>query len=234
MKLRVKTKQLLDKLAIDFGLRNPGSKNRHDWVVSGLHDQSHHDNNRRFQIDFLQSQGLSPEHELLEIGCGTLRGGVPIIEYLNKGNYYGIDVRKGVLTEARKELADHNLENKNPHIMLLELAKEQLQISVDVIWSFQVLLHMDESKLKEAFKFAAKCLAKEGSFYATVFLGDFEEQEWQGFPVISRTLEVYETEARNVGLEMEPIGTLESLRYIEYVTQEKSAATTMLRITHKA
>ncbi len=59
---------------------------------------------RRFQIDFLKKQGLKPEHYLLDIGCGTLRGGIPIIDYLDKGHYYGIEVRDFVLDEGRKEL----------------------------------------------------------------------------------------------------------------------------------
>jgi len=35
---------------------------------------------RDFQIGFLKNFGLKPDNVLLDLGCGTLRGGIPIIE----------------------------------------------------------------------------------------------------------------------------------------------------------
>ena len=42
---------------------------------------------QQFQIDFLTEQGLSKSDLLLDIGCGTLRGGIPMISFLDAGNY---------------------------------------------------------------------------------------------------------------------------------------------------
>jgi cyclopropane fatty-acyl-phospholipid synthase-like methyltransferase len=39
---------------------------------------------RAFQIHFLQSVGLTSDQYLLDLGCGTLRGGIPIIKYLER------------------------------------------------------------------------------------------------------------------------------------------------------
>ena len=64
---------------------------------------------RDFQISFLREHGLEPGHFLLDIGCGTLRGGIPIIEYLDAGSYVGIDVRSEAIEEARRELREHRL-----------------------------------------------------------------------------------------------------------------------------
>jgi len=44
---------------------------------------------RRFQIDFFRRQGLRPDQTLFDLGCGTLRGGIPIIDYLEPGFYTG-------------------------------------------------------------------------------------------------------------------------------------------------
>lgn len=41
------------------------------------------------QFRFLVDQGLRPEHVLLDIACGSLRGGVRFVPYLNPGNYLG-------------------------------------------------------------------------------------------------------------------------------------------------
>ena len=57
---------------------------------------------RDFQINFLKNAGLEPQHYLLDIGCGTLRGGIPLIDYLNVGNYTGIERRRKVLEEGGK------------------------------------------------------------------------------------------------------------------------------------
>jgi hypothetical protein len=43
------------------------------------------------QFDFLVARGLSPQHTLLDIGCGALRGGIHFIRYLDRGRYLGID-----------------------------------------------------------------------------------------------------------------------------------------------
>ena len=55
-----------------------------------------------FQIKFLKENGLLPIHKFIDIGCGTLRGGIPLIQYLNIANYYGIDVRELALDEGKK------------------------------------------------------------------------------------------------------------------------------------
>src|SRR5215475_8544809 len=67
---------------------------------------------RDFQIFFLKQMGLQPAHYLLDIGCGTLRGGIPLIDYLDPGHYFGVEVRPLVLEEAAKELGEAGLEHK--------------------------------------------------------------------------------------------------------------------------
>ena len=52
---------------------------------------------RRFQMTFFRERGLVPSSRLLEIGCGPLTAGIPIIEYLEPGNYVGVDIRSSVL-----------------------------------------------------------------------------------------------------------------------------------------
>jgi len=44
-----------------------------------------------FQLYFLQKMGLLPDHDFLDIGCGPIRAGEYIIDYLNQNKYTGID-----------------------------------------------------------------------------------------------------------------------------------------------
>ena len=74
---------------------------------------------RDFQISFLLQQGLKKDQEFIDIGCGTLRGGIPIIDYLDAGKYTGIDSRVEVIDEGKKELKEVELEYKNPDLMTI-------------------------------------------------------------------------------------------------------------------
>lgn len=69
------------------------------WGVSG-----------EAQLQLLKDEGLKPEHHLLEVGCGSLNAGIPLIEYLDVNRYAGIEP-KWELIEATKHLVN---ENKNP------------------------------------------------------------------------------------------------------------------------
>ena len=48
----------------------------------------------RLQFKFLLRQGLAPSDCFLDIACGSLRGGVHFIDYLNPGNYLGIEKQR--------------------------------------------------------------------------------------------------------------------------------------------
>jgi len=49
------------------------------------------------QLDFLVSQGLRPDHVLLDVGAGAFRAGRHFIDYLDPGHYYGIDINPSLL-----------------------------------------------------------------------------------------------------------------------------------------
>lgn len=43
------------------------------------------------QFRFLVERGLAPSDTLIDVACGSLRGGVRFIRYLEPGHYLGID-----------------------------------------------------------------------------------------------------------------------------------------------
>ena len=109
---------------------------------------------RDFQIEFLKKVGLSSGHYLLDLGCGTLRGGTPIISYLQVGHYFGVDVRAEVLIEADKELREEGLLDKKPMLMYAsDLSTLFIDQKFDFIWAFSVLIHMTDSVLSDALSF---------------------------------------------------------------------------------
>jgi|1186.fasta_scaffold194247_2 SAM-dependent methyltransferase len=168
---------------------------------------------REFQIDFLRQAGLRPDQTLLDVGCATLRGGIPLIDYLDEGGYTGIEPREHVLEEARRELAAHDLQDKHPTLLVSgDLADMNLGRRFDVIWAFSVLIHMADDVLDSAMGFASRHLEADGIFYATVNMGERWDSpgDWQGFPNVRRPLEFYRDAAARHGLDVEDLGTLES------------------------
>jgi SAM-dependent methyltransferase len=185
---------------------------------------------RRFQFEFLTSNGLRPEHRLLDIGCGTLRGGIPLIEYLNAGNYTGVEVRATVLEEARKELAESGLDHKDP---VLIHAEDPAQIEsgepFDLVWAFMVLIHMPDEVVDGYLRLVSQRMAESGEFYGNVALGERAEGRWQGFPVVFRPHDFYQRAAAAHGLRMNEVGALGSLGP---TVTSYGRDTMMLRFTH--
>ena len=73
---------------------------------------------RNFQYNFLIQRGLMKGHQFLDIGCGPLRGGYPIIKYLNQGCYTGIDIRPKAINIAKKMIKRGKLCHKQPRLMV--------------------------------------------------------------------------------------------------------------------
>jgi len=170
---------------------------------------------RAFQIDFLQSRGLAKQHQVLDLGCGTLRGGLPLITYLSAGNYTGIDVRAEIIEEALRELEEAGLEERYPRISHVEsLADLDLRASFDFVWAFSVLMHLEDDELEIALAFAAHHLRAKGAFYANVHLGDGRLGTWSGFPVLARPLDWYRARAHEVGLAADSLGRLCELGHV--------------------
>jgi SAM-dependent methyltransferase len=166
---------------------------------------------RQFQFDFLTNKGLTKSHFLLDFGCGTLRGGMPLIEYLDIGHYYGVDVRPEVLEEANRELEEARLVQKKPTLMLSSDSAHLPKGKFDYVWAFSVLIHMDDNNLRRAMSLVKNCLMPQGFFFANVNIGNGPEQRWQGFPVVQRPLEFYKTVAAENAMTAADIGTLSFL-----------------------
>jgi cyclopropane fatty-acyl-phospholipid synthase-like methyltransferase len=185
---------------------------------------------RDFQIGFLKGVGLKADSVLLDLGCGTLRGGIPIIEYLATGNYYGIESRDYVLSEGRKELQEAGLEQKRPVLLATDdLEAVCLEQQFDFIWAFSVLIHMDDENLDHALKLVSKHLKEGGRFFANVNIGDRQEGRWQGFPVVWRTYDFYTAACSKHDLDIFDLGPLSDLGHVG--STEANSSMRMLRIT---
>lgn len=100
-----------DKAAVEAEVR----AGKHRELVGGLWEEV-----GQLQLDFLVSRGLKPHHRLLDIGCGSLRGGTKIINYLDAGHYAGSDLHESLLAAGYDiELAREGLTHKLPRSNLV-------------------------------------------------------------------------------------------------------------------
>jgi len=162
---------------------------------------------RQYQIDFLLRHGLQPHHTYLDIGCGPLRGGIPVIDYLDAGNYTGVDAWADSLEEARAELAEAGLQDKAPELIEMDVTKGlDLGRKFDVIMAFSVLHHIPDDGIDGFVAFVRRHLADGGVCYCTALLDEGRRgwilADWFHYPMCDRLFEDYQAAFEKGGLSL--------------------------------
>jgi cyclopropane fatty-acyl-phospholipid synthase-like methyltransferase len=125
------------------------------------------------QLAFLRKHGLRPGHRLLDIGCGSLRGGVKLIPYLEPGNYWGMDHNAALLDAGWElELGPLGLQDRLPRHQLAALSDfefDQLGATFDVAIAQSVFTHFSLNRIRRCLAKLAAVMEPGGHFFATFF-----------------------------------------------------------------
>lgn len=122
------------------------------------------------QLKFMKEQGLQPNHELLDVGCGSLRGGIYFIEYLNQEKYSGLDINPSLIKAGHVELSKGKLLNKNPQLKINDSFNFTLfNKTFDYAIAQSVFTHLPVNVIQRCLINIEKVLNPGGKFFATFF-----------------------------------------------------------------
>jgi len=132
-----------------------GSKTRESWLKIG-----------QLQFDYLLGHGLKPGMQMLEIGCGNLRAGRLFIDYLDAGNYHGIDISPEILLAAQDTIAEFGLQRKLPHLTLVRDMRFAFLPAgqFDVVHAHSVFSHSPVEVIDECLASIGRVMAAGGFF----------------------------------------------------------------------
>lgn len=137
----------------------------------------------RKQFEFLVAEGLRPNHELLDVGCGNCRAGRLFIAYLEPEHYVGLEHHQWLI-DAAKEDERINIINKKgeklfdvqkPHFIIndnFDLFTIYAYQMFDYIIAKSVFTHLTKERIEQCCKVMKEYIKPDSKFYASISVGD--------------------------------------------------------------
>lgn len=134
------------------------------------------------QFIALINNGLREYHTVLDIGCGTMRAGRLLINYLLPERYYGIEPEKEIYQMAFKKEIGLEMEVLKK-FLVCHVDDFNLNyfgvVRYDYILAHSIFSHTSKKQLDKCIKEAKKVLAEKGKLLATYIEGpDNKEEKW--------------------------------------------------------
>lgn len=131
----------------------------------------------QLQFELLKREGCRPESKVLEIGCGNLHGAVPMIRYLNEGNYVGIDPNEWLRHAAmeNREIGKLIRLKKARFLTKDDFDASELGLKFDFAFAHSILSHCAHWQLSLFLQNVAKVLAPGGRIVVSIRLAEGNE-----------------------------------------------------------
>lgn len=136
------------------------------------------------QLELLKREGCEPDSKVLEVGCGHLHLGIPLMQYLGRSKYVGIDPNEWLRQDAMKDDRIRQLvAEKDARFLSSEtFDASELGIQFDFIFSHSVLSHGAHWQLGQFLENAAKVLAPDGRILSSIRLAEGNDYGSEGSP----------------------------------------------------
>jgi hypothetical protein len=134
------------------------------------------------QFNLVTFLGLREDHYLLDIGCGSLRGGKLFIPFLLPERYYGIEPEQWLIDEGiRNEIGKDILRIKKPVFNNTNAFKLSIfEKKFDYILAQSIFSHASEKQIKKCLDEARKVMKPTSLFIATFAKGkeNYSGEDW--------------------------------------------------------
>lgn len=160
------------------------------------------------QFNLLTFLGLREYHFLLDIGCGSLRGGRLFIPYLKPARYFGMEPNHQSIRDGIKnELGEGITRVKRPVFNYDEnFTLSIFEKKFDFLIAQSIFSHASQDQIRRCLSEARKVMMPTSIFAATFIKGEQnnERNNWSGKGV-TYTLEHMKSFAEQQGLTCKPI-----------------------------
>lgn len=142
------------------GAPKPGDRHYRAFVGS----PAHYDLRAATQFSLLCALGLREDHNLLDVGCGSLRAGRLFIPYLGAGRYFGIDPEQWLVEEGIKEnLGNDLVALRRPAFSYRDdFSVAEFGVQFDYVVAQSVFTHAGPDVIGQALSSVAGALKPEG------------------------------------------------------------------------
>jgi len=160
--------------------------------LSKIIDEFFHESNKNFEkigrmcLVILLKNGLYPENKVLDVGCGSLRGGYWVINFLNPNCYYGIEPDQEKLEIGKSKILGREiLEDKKPQFDFNEdFNFNCFNQKFDFVIARSIWTHASKKQIIQMLESFIKTKTKHGVFLTSYRRGydltDYKGNEWVG------------------------------------------------------
>lgn len=156
------------------------------------------------QFSLLVNLGMRQQHNLLDVGCGSLRGGKLFLAYLLPKHYCGIEPNEWLVKEGiENEIGNDMVQIKEPVFVYDDnFALSAFDRNFDFIMAQSIFSHASVSQIKLCLGEAKKVLTESGIFAASYVQGkeNYEGEDWVYPGLVTYTPEYMESLAVEQGL----------------------------------
>lgn len=138
----------------------------------------------RLQLELLRREGCRPGSRVLEIGCGCLNLGIPLLRYQRPGRYVGVDPNEWLRESALADGSVRRLVRRKRPVFLTrdDFDASELGRSFDFVFAHSVLSHAAHWQLDQFVRNTAAVLAPGGRILASIRLAEGNEYGSTGTP----------------------------------------------------
>jgi SAM-dependent methyltransferase len=144
-------------------------KLRGDGIAKNVVDARVADASGQRWLEFLVDRGLKRTDRVLEYGCGSLRLGKSVIEFLESGHYVGLDITDFFyLAGIENYLGQALLEARKPRFGVIgseEHERIRRDFKFDVGFSTLALMHVPPAEMDEYFRNVLGLMHADSVFY---------------------------------------------------------------------